>query len=71
MAPEQAERRTEDIGAATDVYALGAILFEVLTGSARHLNRHHWNLLNADFDGEGNLSASPHHPVPADLKLSV
>src|SRR5262249_2194542 len=32
MAPEQAEGKTRDIGPPVDIYSLGAILYEMLTG---------------------------------------
>jgi serine/threonine protein kinase len=37
MAPEQAEGRAEDIGPATDVHALGAMLYEMLCGQPPYL----------------------------------
>ena len=38
MAPEQAEGRRDEIGPHTDVYAMGAILYRILTGSMPYLD---------------------------------
>ncbi|MEK7865904.1 MAG: serine/threonine-protein kinase, partial [Planctomycetota bacterium] len=55
MAPEQARAETESIGAHTDVYALGAILYEMLTLRAPYVGTDSHDILSKVLRG-GPLS---------------
>ncbi len=68
MAPEQAEGRTTEIGPATDVYALGAILFELLAGRAPFESSSSLKLMQAISMHEVRFPLSAHPNVSPDLQ---
>mgnify|MGYP001032843376 CR=1 FL=1 len=68
MAPEQAAGRMDEVGVRTDVYALGAILFETLTGSPPFTGRTNLEVLDR-VKRETPLRPSSLAPgLPSDLE---
>ena len=68
MAPEQAEGRTADIGPVTDVYGLGAILFELLAGRAPFETASSLMLMQAISLHEVRFPLATHKSVSVDLQ---
>jgi tetratricopeptide (TPR) repeat protein len=67
MAPEQAEGRIDLIDRRTDIYGLGTILFEILTGKAPHGGSGTADLLRRIAQGETPSARSVEPAVPRAL----
>lgn len=68
MAPEQAEYRAELIGPATDIYGLGAILYELLAGRPPHRGQSGEETLRRVLIEEPPLPRVLNPLVPRDLE---
>jgi serine/threonine protein kinase len=68
MAPEQAEGKTKEIGTATDVYGLAAILYELLTGRPPFSGATPLATLDQVRTAEPTPLRRLRHDLPADLQ---
>jgi len=67
MAPEQLQGRVQEFGPWTDLYALGVILFEAVTGQRPHMAKGRRELLEQRLAPPPPLLALPGIELPADL----
>ncbi len=68
MAPEQAANRVQEVGVATDVYGLGAILHELLTGEPPFVSESNSDVLQQIQHAELSPSRLRSCAVPKDLE---
>ena len=69
MSPEQAAGETARIGEATDIYAIGAILYECLTARPPFAGARLPNLIHEIIHGDPPLPRRLNPRVPADLEV--
>jgi tetratricopeptide (TPR) repeat protein len=69
MAPEQAQGGSKFVGPAADVWALGVILYECLTGTKPFDGEDPWNVLQRVMVGDPPSVRSRSREVPRDLEL--
>ncbi len=67
MAPEQIEMRGEAIGPAADVYALGAVLYELLVGRPPHQGETTWEVMRSVVADPPTPPRSIRRSIPRDL----
>lgn len=70
MAPEQAEGLVEELDHRADIYALGAILYEILTGTRPYESSRSIDVLRAVRRGppDAPRERAPHRDIPAELE---
>src|SRR5262249_26150428 len=68
MAPEQADGKTREIGPAADIYALGAILYEMLTGRPPFEGGSAWETVSLVLSAEPEPPSRRNRRVPRDLE---